>query len=117
MRLDQAMLFAADLERMAAFYEQVLGFTPVAQTRSAEWVEFETGGARLALHAIPADAGVVASPAPRETQSCKLLLAVDDLAAERGRLTAAGVTIIERPWGGWDIADPEGNVLGIMERP
>ena len=117
MRLHQAMLFVVDLEGMAAFYKDVIGFTPIDETRSADWAEFDTGGARLALHAIPKDIGVTASPTPRETQSCKLLLTVDDLAATRERLAAAGVTILERPWGGWDIADPEGNVLGVVGRP
>lgn len=68
---------------------------------------------RFALHAIPAHFGATASPTPRETAGCKLILAVDDLAAARERLTAAGATILDRPWGGWDFADPEGNVIGV----
>ena len=56
------------------------------------------------------------SPVPRETGGCKPILAVDDLAAARERLAAAGATILERPWGGWDFADPEGNVIGVTER-
>jgi hypothetical protein len=42
---------------------------------------------------------------------------VDDLDAERLRLMAAGVTILDRPWGGWDAVDPEGNVLGFRQEP
>jgi catechol 2,3-dioxygenase-like lactoylglutathione lyase family enzyme len=111
-RLDGAMLFVAEFEPMAAFYRDVIGFAPIEETRLDGWVEFDTGSTRFALHRIPPEIGVKASPQPRETQSCKLLLAVDDPAALRERLTAAGATILDRSWG-WDFADPEGNVLGI----
>lgn len=111
-RLDGVMLFVAELEPMAAFYRDVFGFAPVEETRLDDWVEFDTGGTRLALHRIPPETGVKASPEPRGAQSCKPLLVVDGLAATRERLTPAGATILERPWG-WDFADPEGNVLGV----
>jgi catechol 2,3-dioxygenase-like lactoylglutathione lyase family enzyme len=117
MRLGQAMLFVRDLEAMTAFYRDVLGLRPVEATRRADWIEFETGGARLALHAIPdaiaREIEIAAPAAPRESQSCKLIFAVSDLDSERARLSAAGVTILQRPWGGWDALDPEGNVLGV----
>ena len=43
-------------------------------------------------------------------------LALGEPAAARDRLAAAGATILERPWGGWDFADPEGNVVGVAAR-
>ena len=116
MQLDGVMLFAAELEPMIAFYRDVVGFRPVEETRMEDWVEFDAGGARFSLHQIPRHIGVKASPAPRETGTCKPILAVDDLAAARERLAAAGATILARPWGGWDFADPEGNVIGVRER-
>jgi len=116
MRLSGAMLFAVDFEAMTAFYRDVVGFTPVAETRLDDWVEFDTGSTRFALHAIPAHVGAKASAAPRETGGCKLILAVDDLTTARERLAVAGATILDRPWGGWDFADPEGNVIGVTER-
>jgi len=115
MRLDGAMLFVVDLVAMEAFYRHAVGFAPVEDTRLDDWVEFDTGTTRFALHAIPAHIGARASPAPRESAGCKLILAVDDPAAARERLAAAGATILERPWG-WDFADPEGNVIGVRER-
>ena len=114
MRMDGAMLFVKDLGKMTAFYRDVMGFRPILETSRDNWVEFHTGGASFALHAIPA--GLVQpmeTEGPRETQNCKLIFAVDDLDAERSRLAAAGVTILPRPWGGWDAVDPEGNVLGV----
>lgn len=110
------MLFVADLPAMTAFYRDVVGFTPIEETRLDDWVEFDTGETRFALHAIPSEVGVQPSPAPRETGGCKLILAVDDLVAARERLSAAGVTILDRPWGGWDFSDPEGNVIGVRAR-
>ena len=116
MRLSGAMLFVVDLEMMTAFYRDVIGFAPIADTRLADWVEFDTGTTRFALHAIPTELGVTASSTPRETQSCKLILEIDNADSERDRLTSAGVTILPRPWGGWDFADPEGNVFGVREK-
>ena len=117
MRLGQTMLFVRDIEAMTVFYRDVVGLRPIEATRRADWVEFEPGGAGLALHAVPdpiAREIEIASPAvPRESQSCKLIFAVDDPDAERARLSAAGVAILQRPWGGWDAVDPEGNVLGV----
>lgn len=117
MQLDQAMLFVKDLERMTRFYTEVIGFRPNEETRLDDWVEFETGGASFSLHAIPAhiakDIQVASPPVPREQQSCKLLLSVDDMDTELARLAGLGVTILHRDWGGWDAVDPEGNVLGV----
>ena len=115
MRLAGVTLFAAELGPMIAFYRDGLGFTPNAATRLPDWVEFDTGSARFTLHQIPHDIGGEPSPTPRETASCKPVLAVENLAAARVRLEAAGATILDRPWGGWDFADPEGNVLGVTE--
>jgi catechol 2,3-dioxygenase-like lactoylglutathione lyase family enzyme len=115
MRLDGVMLFAAELEPMIAFYRDALGFRPIEDTRLEDWVEFDTGGAPLSLHQIPRHIGVTPSSTPRETGSCKPILAVDDLAAARERLASAGAMILDRPWGGWDFADPEGNVIGVRQ--
>jgi catechol 2,3-dioxygenase-like lactoylglutathione lyase family enzyme len=120
MRLDQAMLFVKDLERMTRFYTDIIGFRPIEATRLVDWVEFETGGGGFSLHAIPPDIAeriaVASPPVPRDQQSCKLLLSTDDVDAELARLTVLGVTILHRPWGGGDAVDPEGNVLGVRSR-
>ena len=112
-----AMLFVKDLGEMTAFYRDVIGFRPIDETMRDDWVEFDAGGASFALHAIPdhiADTIQIASPpVARESCACKLTFAVDDAEREQARLAAAGVTILHRPWGGWDALDPEGNVFGI----
>jgi len=117
MRMDGAILFVKDLGEMTAFYRDVIGFNPIEQSRRDDWVEFDVGGAGFALHAVPraiaADIPIASPPVARVSDSCKLILAVNDLDREQARLVAAGVTVLHRPWGGWDILDPEGNVLGV----
>jgi len=117
MRMEGAMLFVKNLGEMTAFYRDVIGLRPIEQTRREDWVEFDAGGARFALHAIPRNIAerleTTDPPSVREGQSHKLIFATDDADAEKERLVAAGVTILDRPWGGWDAVDPEGNVLGV----
>jgi len=118
MRLSGAMIYAKDFSRMLAFYRDVLRMQPVEQTPGDAWVEFDTGSARLALHAIPAQiaAGIAISspPHPRETNPVKLSFAVEDVAVECKRLESLGVTIVRRPWGSYDGIDPEGNLFAIV---
>ncbi len=121
MRFERGMLFVVDLARMEAFYREVMGMIPIEATRTDDWIEFETdGGAPFALHAIPAQIAVgiqVSSPpAPREQGSCKLTFTTSNATAERARLKAQGVIILDRPWGDWDVVDPEGNVIGVRPR-
>jgi predicted enzyme related to lactoylglutathione lyase len=108
------MLYVVDVKRMAEFYGDLLGLT--AKIRSPEYVDFGD----LALHAIPAEIvqsmSLRASSEPRETGSTKLILEVPDPAALRAKLEASGHQILERPWGSWDVVDPEGNVFQLSER-
>ncbi len=117
MKLKTALIYAKDLDRMATFYGDVLGLELIADTRTVGWVEFETGGARLALHAIPAAIAaqieIASPPEPREETPIKLIFAVDDLDATCARLVALGVPLTRRPWGAADGLDPEGNVFQI----
>ena len=107
MRLEQAMIFVRDLERMTAFYRDVVGLRPNESTRLADWVAFESDGMGLALHAMPplvSEQVEIASPlVPREQQPCKLIFAVDDVDGELTRLEGLGVPILRRSWGGWDV--------------
>lgn len=82
------------------------------------WVEFETGAAKFALHAVPSEIGdqieISAPPRPREKNPIELSFEVDELASERQRLESLGVSIVQRPWGSDDGIDPEGNIFGIF---
>jgi len=111
------MIYVKDLPRMAEFYGDTLGLKPIEETRTDTWVEFEAGSFRFALHAIPPQIAdqieILSPPMPREKNPVKLSFEVDDIASERQRLEALGVSIVQRPWGACDGIDAEGNVFGI----
>ena len=117
MRLNRVMIYVKDIDRMTAFYGNALGLKPIEETRMEDWVEFEAGATKFALHAIPfkiADQIEISSPPrPREENPVKLSFAADDVASERERLESLGVPIMQRPWGAYDGIDPEGNIFGI----
>ena len=111
------MIYVKDLPHMARFYQDALGLKPIEATRMENWVEFDAGGARFSLHAIPAHIAssieISSPPKPRERSPVKLFFEVDDVARERQKLEALGIQIIERPWGSCDGVDPEGNIFEI----
>ena len=47
------MFYVKDLDRMASFYGETFGLKVIDETRVDGFVEFDAGGTRLALHAIP----------------------------------------------------------------
>jgi predicted enzyme related to lactoylglutathione lyase len=120
MTLQGAMLFVKDLERMTTFYTEVLGLAVVPATRLANWVEFQSNGARFSLHAIPPEiaTGIAISspPVPRENGATKLTFAVADVAATLSRIEAMGLPLLRRPWGEVEATDPEGNVFALADR-
>lgn len=117
MTLQGAMLFVKDLERMTAFYSEVLGLSVVPETRAENWVEFRSNGSRFSLHAIPAEIAIGIAidspPVPREQGVTKLTFAVPDVAATLARIEALGLPLLRRPWGEFDATDPEGNVFAL----
>jgi catechol 2,3-dioxygenase-like lactoylglutathione lyase family enzyme len=116
MKLQGAMLFVSDIARMADFYTGVMGFRVIAGSVAEDWIEFDTGECRFALHQIPKEyLSGDASFEPREQLPVRLDFAVADVGAERTRLEALGVKMLVRPWGVCDAVDPEGNVIGLRE--
>jgi catechol 2,3-dioxygenase-like lactoylglutathione lyase family enzyme len=117
MALQGAMIFVKDLERMTAFYTEVLGMKVVAETRLPTWVEFESAGSRFSLHAIPSDIASDISlqtpPVPRERSVTKLTFEVADVEGTLARIEAMGLPLLRRPWGGVEAIDPEGNVFAL----
>jgi predicted enzyme related to lactoylglutathione lyase len=121
MQLRSAMLYVRDLERMKQFYGDVLGLKPTNQVWTDVWATFDTGGARFALHAIPAEIAqnikIAFPPAPRETHPVKLIFEVTDVELERARLETLGIQVLRRPWQkpgeACDAVDPEGNIFQI----
>jgi catechol 2,3-dioxygenase-like lactoylglutathione lyase family enzyme len=114
------MIFVRDIGAMERFYRDVVGLVPVEETRQPEWVEFDGGWGRFSLHQRPPHILAELPPLsgePRETGSTKLGFLVPRVSAEVARLRGLGVRVIERPWGGFDFTDPEGNVCGLEGPP
>jgi predicted enzyme related to lactoylglutathione lyase len=111
------MIFVKDLPRMVAFYGGTMRLEPIDDSRTESWVEFDTGGIRLALHAIPSHIAenieITQPPHAREDNPIKLIFDVDDLETRISFLESEGVKIVQRPWGACDVIDPEGNIFQI----
>ncbi len=96
------MLYVKDFPHMKKFYEQMLGTPPVNTEWTDTWALFDVGGARFALHAIPPEHArniqIAFLPKARGTDPVKLIFGVDSVPAERSRLEAMGITVLQRPW-------------------
>jgi catechol 2,3-dioxygenase-like lactoylglutathione lyase family enzyme len=118
MSLQGVMLFVKDLDRMTAFYRDVVELAPVEETRLDNWVEFKGDGTRFSLHAIPLSIAssiqIDSPPRPREQGGVKLTFAVRDANATRARIAAMGLPLLARPWGDTEAVDPEGNVFALQ---
>jgi catechol 2,3-dioxygenase-like lactoylglutathione lyase family enzyme len=114
-------IFPGDLDAAVDFYAQVLGFQVTKDQRGnpEAYVALQRGGVRVgaAGRAVP---GIPA--ARRPPLGAELVLEVDDVAAERDRVVAAGWPLEEdlqhRPWGLTDfrVLDPAGYYLRITGR-
>ena len=121
MPLAAAMLFVNDLERMTAFYRDVLELQPIEETRLVDWIEFRADGVRFSLHAIPAavaaEVPIESPPAPREQSSVKLTFTVPDVEAALKKIQQMGLPVTRREWGATEAIDPEGNIFVISCEP
>jgi catechol 2,3-dioxygenase-like lactoylglutathione lyase family enzyme len=108
-RLSIVVLFTPELARQREFYEKSLGMSPA--TSVARWVQFGTRDAALALRALETG----------EKPRIELGFDVNSLDGRLSQLAARGVkpagTLEESP----DcriarLADPEGNVIQLVER-
>ena len=118
------VLFAASVDRVAAFYSSVLGLGETA--RADDHVLLESPAFQLVVHRIPGhaarDTDVAGPPARRAQAAFKPVFFVHDLATVRSRARAHGGELepVETEWsfGGsrvCDGVDPEGNVIQFRE--
>jgi len=121
MQLSGAMLYVKDFPKMRDFYSQMLGSKPAHSEWPDIYAEFGSGGAKLALHAIPPEIAqsieISSPPQPRERAPMKLIFRVDDVHAERARLESLGITMLVRSWQdptqSCEGIDPEGNIFQL----
>ena len=109
LRLSRVILFTANMDKMVAFYRDVLGFK--LKTNDKGWKTFDAGSCEIALHS---GGG---KPSPR---SPKIQFDVKDVAATREMLIARGAKMGKVSSGnGLDLCggkDPDGNPFGLTNR-
>jgi catechol 2,3-dioxygenase-like lactoylglutathione lyase family enzyme len=111
MELVEVIVYVRDMERAIEFYRDTLGLEVDFET--PYWTTFRTGACTLALHAAERRDPGAGEPDPT--------FLVANVAAERGRLGAAGVEVseIRQPVPGirvFDVHDPDGNRLSLESR-
>lgn len=121
MQFASVRVVTGNVDRLAGFYENLLGATPARP--SPEFAEFRWGGVAFAISSEAMvkrfNAGAARAAA---NQSAIIEFEVDDVDAVKQRL-AAGVEIAmppeTMPWGNRSmlLRDPDGNVVNIFARP
>jgi predicted enzyme related to lactoylglutathione lyase len=101
---------------MARFYRDTLGLAP--RSDKPDFISFDWGGVRLSVSVHDRVDGT-----SRDPLRLMVNLAVGDIRAVHERLVRSGVVFTRAPeredWGGWvaTFADPDGNVLQLMQLP
>lgn len=104
----RVILFTNQMEKMAAFYRDVLGLKPVTDEKG--WKEFAAGGITIALHSGP--------PSPGR-KGPKVAFYAKDVAGLRAKLNARGAKFGKASEGAFQLCngkDPDGNWLQLSNR-
>ncbi len=114
-RVDYIRVPVTDMEKANHFYGEVLGLERNPNSPDEDWVEYEVGNVTLAVMT-PHTHDDEFTPLPPGT----LALRVDDVAAAKAQLEAAGVQVNDM----WDsgacrgagVRDPDGNAILLHRR-
>jgi predicted enzyme related to lactoylglutathione lyase len=118
-----ALIYAANLDALAAFYREVFGMTTL--TADADHHVIENDDAQLILHAIPrhiAEAYPIATPPePREEAAIKLFFTVARLSATAETVTRLGGAVFGETYTFGEMyvrngMDNEGNIFHLRGR-
>lgn len=116
-------IYAKDVERLAAFYQTLLGMQRLHAT--AELVVLQSPDMQLLLHAMPAQYAAAVTiespPRRREDTALKFFFTVAELAAARDVAASLGGDVLPEQWPGrgfraCNAIDPEGNIFQLRER-
>ena len=121
--IDHIAIAAKDPQRLAEWYVEHLDFEIVAHNGASPPTLLVGGGAGALIEIMPDNGSAVVAHEWADPGIRHIALRVDDLGEAQAKLEAAGARSI-RPGGDamgggtlWNFADPEGNVLQIVERP
>jgi predicted enzyme related to lactoylglutathione lyase len=115
-------IYAKDLDRLARFYESLLGMARLHATD--ELVVLESQQIQLVVHRIPPHiaAGIVigSPPVRRENTALKFFFTVPSLSEARAAAAQLGGEVMSEQWQGpgflvCNAMDPEGNVFQVRE--
>ncbi len=120
-RVDYVIFYAADLDRCAAFYRDVIGLELTVRGRG--YVEFAMEGTKFGLFERTRLGELIGvEPAePAAGFTAEILFLVEDVDAEAARIRSQGVPIlagpVDRPWGHRTVhlVDPDGHVIELAQ--
>ena len=108
MQLARVILFTNQMEKMTAYYRDVLGLKQV--TNDKGWREFDAGGVTIGLHSGP--------PSPGR-KGPKIAFFAKDVTALRAALVKRGATFGKVSDGEFQLCngkDPDGNPVQLSNR-
>jgi predicted enzyme related to lactoylglutathione lyase len=116
-----ALMYAGDIDRLAAFYERVIGFS--IANASAERIVLTSPDMQMIIHAMPphiAPTVTVQSPPVQRGSPVRLFFTVPSIAAARSVAAALGGEVFTEQWKGpgftvCNAMDPEGNIFQVRE--
>jgi len=115
------IIYAKAPDRLAAFYEALLGMTRLHAT--AERVVIESPDLQLVIHAMPPEAAAsvrIESPPQHRRSALKFFFTVPSLAVAGELAATLGGEVLSEEWQGpgfrvRNAIDPEGNVFHLRE--
>jgi len=108
LKMARVILFTNQMDKMTAFYRDVLGLPQVTDEKG--WREFSAGGVTVALHSGP--------PSPGR-KGPKIVFFAKDVAAMRAVLVKRGATFGKAGEGELQLCngkDPDGNPIQLSNR-
>lgn len=115
-------LYAKNLQRLASFYEAVLGMSRAHA--SAELVVHTSPDIQLIVHATPSASAesvtITSPPQKRENSAMKFFFTVPSIATAESIASTFGGSVFPEQWAGpgfyvRNACDPEGNVFQVRE--
>lgn len=117
-------IYAVDAERLAAFYEALLGLRRVHASPQVIVLGLPDSDLQLVVHPIPpaiaATIEIRSPPEPREDTALKFFFTVTSLDTARALAAGLGGCVEEHAWPGTGFVmcrgwDPEGNIFQLRE--
>ena len=115
-------LYAKDLQRLASFYEAVLGMGRAHASK--ELVILSSSDIQLIVHAMPSaiaeSVTITSPPQKRENSAMKFFFTVPSIATAESIASTLGGAVFPEQWAGpgfcvRNACDPEGNVFQVRE--